>query len=390
MKIAIDGRVFMKPGSGIVHYSFELVQHLITHDKKNRYSIYIPKDSNYNKINFKGRYNLILVALPKILWKTKLFTNILEQQGEDIYFSTNPTAPYVPANKRKVAIVTTSHGIIPNNLWPNLRERLYWTYHQPKVVQYSDHIICVSNDTKVAINKAYNKPIEKISVGYFGVSNKMRPLNKKQKAKAMEYLSKKYNIPKGEFAFQVAGTQGYKNVVTILKAQRLLKAKHNLDIPIVIARINNNTIRELLDPYGIKTIDDVIGNTFAIPWIDFQDIPLFYACARMNIYSSLFEGVGFPIGEAMACGSAVITTNISAMPECAGGAALLINNPLNANEWANKICDLYHDKKLQKKLIRLGVGRAKDFTWQKVAEKVSESFDKAYTLKKIRDSEIIQ
>lgn len=387
MKIGIDGRIFSKPGSGIVRYSFELVQYLIKKHPEHTYIIYVYKNGDYkSKIKFKGSYVISTVNLNPLLWRTKVFTDFLDKEKLDIFYITHPEVPYVSSSQRNVRIISTCHGVIPNNLWPSLKERLWCQPLLYAMAKYSDHIICVSEDTRKAIHNTYKRDLDTMSVGYFGLSPLMKPLSKQAKIKALRYLAKKYGIPNKEFIFQVGGEQPYKNVLTILKTSKLLNEKHNLTIPLVIARVSSNTV---LDCELLKHRIEMLGldkaDIIPIQWIDFEDIPLLYACAKINIYPSLFEGVGFPIAEAFACASPVITTNISAMPECAGGAALLIQKPLDEYEWANKIYELYNNKQLQKKLIKLGLERAKDFTWSKTGTAVLRSFNKTIIDKGFND-----
>ena len=140
----------------------------------------------------------------------------------------------------------------------------------------------------------------------------MKPLTSAQKAKAMRYLRGKYKVGPNGFVLYVGGNLKNKNVITVLRAWKLLKEKYNFKMPIIIARVSYDDISDQLAELGLSK-----GDVIAIPWIG-ADLHLFYSCATISIYPSLFEGLGFPIIESMACGTPVITSNISALPEAAG------------------------------------------------------------------------
>ena len=124
---------------------------------------------------------------------------------------------------------------------------------------------------------------------------------------------------------------------------------------------------------GLRDGEDIIG----LRWIEGGDLKYLYACALLSVYPSTYEGVGFPIVEAMACGTPVITSNVSAMPEASGGAGLLVNDPMNPEEWANRILALSRNEKLRSRLIRMGLKRARRFTWKRVVADTIDSYRKA-------------
>jgi len=101
-----------------------------------------------------------------------------------------------------------------------------------------------------------------------------------------------------------------------------------------------------------------------------------YRGARALAFPSLYEGFGLPVVEAMACGTPVMTSNISVLPETAGGAALLVD-PHSVDEIAQGIELLLSDADLRAELIEKGLQRAKDFSWDKVAAVVAEALDRA-------------
>ncbi len=99
------------------------------------------------------------------------------------------------------------------------------------------------------------------------------------------------------------------------------------------------------------------------------------AGAEVFVLPSLYEGFGLPALEAMACGTPVVTSNVSSLPEVVGDAAILIGNPYSVEEIAQRIFDVLTHKELQKKMIQKGLKRAAMFSWEKTARKTLALFE---------------
>ena len=380
MKVGIYGRIFFKPGSGIVRYSFELMESLAKYHPENEYVIYINKNSKPIP-KFGKNVKIRKVNLPYALWRTALFTRIMDKDKIDVYHSMSYTLPLVPSFCRKVKIVSTFHGLHSEYLKhqtgrfiSDLVETVYWVLNYRTASYFADRIISVSDTLANEINKLYHKPRKYIDTTYFGTDEKLKPISDGKKEEVKRYLSKKYGLPSKYITYIGGGMAKNKNLDTIVKAWGLLKRK-GLKAPLVATRISTKQIAQLLEELDLKEGKDVIG----LEWIDGKDLPSLYACAVMDVYPSLYEGLGFPIIEAMKCGTPVITSNVSAMPEAAGGAALLVKNPKNEKEWAEKIFLLYNDKELQERLRNLGIKRAGRFTWRRVANDTIDSYKKCIT-----------
>ncbi len=103
------------------------------------------------------------------------------------------------------------------------------------------------------------------------------------------------------------------------------------------------------------------------------DLPAFYNAASMVVYPTLYEGFGLPVLEAMACGTSVVTSNNSSLPEVAGNAALLVD-PRNPEEIAAAVHRLLTDETLRAELSSRGLVHSGQFTWKRAADKTLEVF----------------
>jgi glycosyltransferase involved in cell wall biosynthesis len=105
-----------------------------------------------------------------------------------------------------------------------------------------------------------------------------------------------------------------------------------------------------------------------------EDLPAFYRQAEMLVYPSLYEGFGLPPVEAMACGTPVVTSNTTSLPEAVGEAALTVD-PLNAEEIAAAMARLLDDVSLRQRLQQAGIERAGEFTWRRTARSLLDSLE---------------
>lgn len=376
MRIGIDGRIFLKHQSGIVRYATELTKNLLRIDLNNRYLIYVPSGSEYDNkkrisvihslIGPEKRYRIRLIRLKPLLWRTVLFTKILDKEV-DVFHGMAYILPFVPKSMRKVKFISSFHGL-QAVLVPDLpfKERLYWIPNLLMSTIFADRIVSVSENLKKEINRKYRYPLNNIDVTYAGISSSFFVDGKCIGKKAENALKKYGAVIKSYIFYSGAGNLPQKNVKTILEAAKILEHRYNFKPQFLISRTDLTRYRDY--PPNVKGIE----------WIDESDLPCLYAHAAINIYASYCEGFGSPIIEARAAGSPVIASGISAMTESAQGKALLVKDPLSADEWARKIYSLYNNKALQSRLARNGRDGLEDFSWENVARKTLISYKKAY------------
>jgi len=104
-----------------------------------------------------------------------------------------------------------------------------------------------------------------------------------------------------------------------------------------------------------------------------SELPALFGAARAFVFPSLWEGFGIPVVEAMACGTPVLTSNLSSLPEIAGGAALFVD-PLRVADIARGMERLALDEPLRARLREAGLKRAQDFSWQRAAELTRQAY----------------
>ena len=226
-----------------------------------------------------------------------------------------------------------------------------------KSIKNAKLIICISEHTKNDLINKFNIPNEKIKVIYLGYDKKIfKPVNKTK-------ARKKLNLPLNEkIVLHVGSEEKRKNVETLLKACNKRKYK--------LIRIGNQY------PQVSKLESTLDLNITHYNKISEKELALFYSAADVLVFPSTYEGFGFPVLEAIACGCPVITTKLTSLPEVGGDAVIYLKNPFDENELIKKIDNLLASEKVQKKYSVLGIKQARKFSWKKCAEETIRIYKK--------------
>jgi glycosyltransferase involved in cell wall biosynthesis len=232
----------------------------------------------------------------------------------------------------------------------NLNEHGY-RQELPRGLKRADVVIAVSQQTAEDLIDLMKVPVEKVRVIYEGVAPRFFKHVESKKAMA---IRERYGLTQPYLVFLVGTPEPRKNLKNTIAAAR--KASPNLTLVLIGPQ---NPIKSLLngDFRNIKFTDIVPGN----------HLPALLSGAKISLYPSLYEGFGLPVLESMACGVPVIASTQGALPEIAGGAAILVE-PKDVDCIAGAISELLHNDALQNHLKAAGKNRAAEFTWQKAAE----------------------
>ena len=230
----------------------------------------------------------------------------------------------------------------------------------PKIIENCDGIITVSQFSKNDIAKEFNFPKEKIFVTYLGAEDIYKPLDKKS---CKNFLKNRYNIDKN-FILYVGGYSPRKNIIGILEAFSLLDPKLRENLYVVITGkkgISYSIYMKRAEDLGIK--NSVIFTDF----IPLDHLPLFYNACEFLVYPSFYEGFGLPPLEAMACGTPVIASNVTSIPEICSGSALLVD-PHDIDALNLSMEELLSDDNLKNSMIKCGLSNCSKYSWLNTAK----------------------
>jgi len=365
LKICIDTRWLLKKNSGVGIYISELTNGFANIDIP--FDLYsIGEATNNEKIK-----NIYLSGFKKRffqgLWKAFSFPKMEILTGPmDLVHFTNLT--HIPNNAKKniLTIHDLSYEIIPHTIEPKNLAFLKKT--APLSIKKADHIITVSNSTKEDLMAIYKYPESKITVIHNGVSHDSKEnVSLALKAKTQ----RKYDLRK-DYLLSVSTLEPRKDYSTLIKAYYRLNKDIKNKYDLVICggdgwQGERNKLSNLISKLSLKDNVKLLG------FVDTNDLPALYSLASLYIHTSLYEGFGLPLTEAMSFSIPIISTKSSCHEEILKDAAIYFDTS-NDEELAYKIELLLLDNARADKLKEASKNRIKNFSWQKTAEQTFEVY----------------
>ena len=275
----------------------------------------------------------------------------------------------LPPTLHKTQTLLTVHDLsfvrVPQAANPQLKA--YLDMVVPRSVSRADHILADSAATKRDLLDLYRTPDDKVTVLYSGVDRHYRRIDDPALLAAARV---KYGLTDIKYVLSVGTVQPRKNYARVIEALQVLRARGH-DLHYAIAGESGwleDEFQRALDRTGMRPFVHLLG------YADDEDLPALYSEARMLVMASLYEGFGFPVLEAMACGTPVITSRISSLPEVAGEAALLID-PYDVDALANAMSMLDNDSTLRARLANAGIKQSAQFTWERSASQLRSIYE---------------
>ena len=367
MKIGIDGRAAKwYRGTGIGTYTHQLIASLNNVDNNNDYLIFLPDGSSLKNLNDNFSIEPVKANLQENFWDEVSVPNILDNHSMELY--------HVPQNGVGLSEninclkAITLHDIIPLRMPETVSDRYLRIFNNelPNMLKQCEGIITVSEFSKQDIAKEFNFPEEKIFVTPLAAEDIYKPLSK---SNCKKILKEKYGI-EDNFVLYVGGFSPRKNIIGLIEAFSLIAPHKRKNTKLVITGKKGFSYSKYLkraEDLGIA--NDVIFTDF----IPLEHLPIFYNGAEILVYPSFYEGFGLPPLEAMACGTPVITSNITSIPEVCNDAALLVN-PYNIDDLSYSIERVLNDSLLRLSMGKKGLLRSMNFSWQKTAKLTVDSY----------------
>lgn len=370
MKIGIDGRsAKWYRGTGIGTYTYQLINNLNKVDQNNDYLIYLPEDSSLTLGN-----NFTIKHVKELcnenFWDdVKCANNFTNNNMELYHVPQNGVGLSKNINCRKII---TLHDIIPLRMPETVSSRYLNIFNNelPEIINNCDGIITVSEFSKDDIAKEFNFPSDKIFVTHLAAEDIYVPLNKNV---CKKIICDKYGID-GDFILYVGGFSPRKNILGIIESFSLLNINIRRNLKLVITGKKGISY----DIYKNRTIELGVNNSVIFTdFIPLDDLPSFYNASKLLVYPSFYEGFGLPPLEAMACGTPVISSNVTSLPEVCSDAALLIN-PHSTDDLKDAIERVLTDDNLRLTMIRKGLLNSSMYTWESTALKTIDAYKSIY------------
>lgn len=371
MRIGIEAqRIFRKNKHGMDFVVLQEIKELQKMDTPHEYFVFV-KPGVDRCIESSEHVHIIEVNCPSYpLWEQWALPRAARKAGVDILHCTSNTAPIWC----DIPLVLTLHDIIflepRDNKNKSLYQNLGYFYRQwnvPRILKKCRRIITVSDFELGNIKQKLQLPDSQLKMIYNGYNEWFRPIESDKQ----QY--RKYIADAGYFFF-LGNTDPKKNTERTLVAYAKYLELSEVKRPLLMADLDQEYLNGIIERNGIEAIRDHI----VIPgYIINSDLPYIYNNAFAFLYTSLRESFGIPLLEAMACGTPVITSNKSSMPEIAGHDAILIN-PESSDEIALKMLQLERDTDFYQRQKAVGLERAKLFSWRKTTENLLRLYEEVY------------
>lgn len=357
MRICVDIRYNKKSGMSSFIYNF--TRHLIKSDQKCEY--FFLMDRPFEEMDL-SRFETLHVPpgspLLQMSWIQTVLPGILKRKGVKIYHSLKHLGPlYCPASETMYSVGAAGQhsGIYP----VSFKEKLYWKYLQGTLLKRADLVVAHSNYIRDCLMDYLRIPAERVVTIYNGRDEYFQPL---QDRKPIEACLEKFGL-KPPFLLCVGNVVPVKNYKTVLRAYKQLVEEQKTDAKLVIAGGTGDRhyheLRNLISEWKIHESVKFIGQ------VEKQELLCLYNAAEMLVHPSLHEGFCAAIVEAMACGLPVVCSSTTSLPEVVGDAAMLYNDPENAEELASRMESVITSKATRDRLSDLALKRASQFSWNR-------------------------
>ena len=299
------------------------------------------------------------------LWEHYWLPQVLDKAQVDVLHG---PATLIPFSRSSHASVVTIHDLVAF-LFPETIPRKYAMYMRwllRRVVERADRIISVSHNTKEDLRQVLGVDPDKVSVVYEAAKPVFQPVSDQG---LLDYTSRKYGID-GPFLYHVGNIEPRKNLVRLIKAFLRAKPRLGRATRLVITGQKGWLTSKLYREFSTLELGEDVIFTGYVPH---EDLPLLMNAAHAFVFPSLYEGFGLPVLEAMSCGTPVVTSNISSLPEIVGDAAVLVD-PQSEESIAQGIIQVVEDTGLHDDLSVRGLKRAKTFSWDRAARETLEVY----------------
>ena len=363
MKIAIEAQRIFRPNKhGMDFVALETIRCLQRLDTKNEYFILVG-DGPDRCLEETPNVHILTLRCPSYpLWEQWALPRAVARIQPDLLHCTSNTAPVWG----QTPLVLTLHDIIflekqaarNRSLYQSLG-RQYRRLVVPRILPKCRKVITVSQFECDRIRTALNFDPERITAIHNGYNPRFQPMEN------VTAVTQKY-LPDAEYLFFLGNTDPKKNTPGTLRAYADYVKRSSHPLPLLIADLTQQATESILQQIGEPDLMKMLRLPGYIPN---SDLPSIYNGASAFLYTSLRESFGIPQLEAMACGTPVITSNTSAIPEIAGEGAILVD-PTDATAIADALLRLETDSAYRMEKIAYGLDRVKLFSWEHTAQQL--------------------
>jgi glycosyltransferase involved in cell wall biosynthesis len=306
----------------------------------------------------------------RILWEQ--FVQPWQLGGFDLYHALAFVAPLWLTVPMVVTVYDLTFMRYPEHL--STMRRLYLRLFTGLTCRRARRVIAISHSTARDLVELLGIPADKIDVTPLAYDAEVfKPLSPDQ----VRAFRRQKNLPERFWLF-IGTLEPRKNLPTLIEAYAALPLSERL--PLILGGGKGWQVDEIFATIERHGLNDTIHFPGFVPA---EELSLWYNSAEAFVYPSVFEGFGLPVLEAMACGTPVITADVSSLPEVAGTAGLCIP-PHNVSAWTAALHTASTDAGWREQASETGIEEAKYFTWQETARQTLASYYRALNIESTR------
>ncbi|MDM8529425.1 glycosyltransferase family 1 protein [Anaerolineales bacterium HSG24] len=353
-------------GAGISWYIFNLLQSLPQVEDDLHFTAFL-HDRAFLGDGLQTEFSRWSTQRPamRILWEQLIQPSALCRVKADLYHAMAFVSPILLPCPSVVTVYDLSFLRFPETFRPI--NRYYLRYLTALSVRRAKAVITISESTRQDVINLLGKPANQVHTVYCGVDDSFRPLPLAEVAQ----FKQQQNLPDC-FIPYVGTSETGKNLCGLTPAYGQLYQLDQTTPPLIVAGGKGwyyQAVFALVAELGLQERVKFPG------YVPQTQLPLWYNAASLFVYPSLFEGFGLPVLEAMSCGTPVVTSNVSSLPEVVGQAGVLIN-PDNPSQLAHTMHLILTQPDLQQTMRARGLQQAAQFRWDKAAQETVAIYQK--------------
>ncbi len=371
MRICVNASPAVHHIAGLGRYTQELMTALLAIDSKNDYVAFYNRPGEAQVEPPLDRLPRLTTNLATKPWRMSAllahFARVPQDRlfpAVDLFHATDHLLPRLA----RVRSVFTLHDLV-FRFYPETHKplnRWFLTLMMPRFLEAADAVIAVSEWTKKDAIELYGLDEDKIRVVYEGVNPRFRPAS----AESISAVRQKYGILE-KFILCVGTIEPRKNLTSLLEAYHSVRNGRR-DLKLVIV----GKMGWLYEGFFRRLRELGLENEVIFPgFVPDEDLPSLYSAADLFVFPSLYEGFGLPVLEAMACGTPVVTSNSSSLPEVTGEATVLVD-PNDVQALIRAMSAVLDNKELRGELHAKGLRQAAKFSWETAAYETLALYDK--------------